>query len=230
MMALHTLTLVPLRETPRVEEAPPIEQTVARLNGLCRLQSLELTLAVGQVIVEDLYGGDLDAWRSRGPKDHSFRKLAAHEGLQLSAAVLARSTGIYEMMTRLVVSTWRHLGPSHLRAALQLPGEAQSAILAQADREGWTATEMERRCREARPRDPEGARPGRRPMPVVVKRLTKVNRLIDEALSAGVEDDLLSDWPVERLAVLLDESERRILRLRELCDLLDTRISEYGEE
>src|SRR6266513_2543056 len=59
-----------------------IEAVVQGLNRLCRQATFEFTLAVGEMVIDKVYGGDLNLWRSRDPtKIISLRKLARHARL-----------------------------------------------------------------------------------------------------------------------------------------------------
>jgi hypothetical protein len=67
-----------------------IHIVVAQIRRLVRDASLEFALRVGAIIIHHFYEGESDAWRSRGPKTASFRKLAQHPQLPLSAGALYR--------------------------------------------------------------------------------------------------------------------------------------------
>ena len=99
-----------------------IDIVVAQIKRLTRVASLEFALRVGAVIIHHFYDGDTEAWRSRGPKVSSFRRLAEHPELPLSAGALYRCVALYELCERLnAPSRWEHLGASHLRLVLGLP-------------------------------------------------------------------------------------------------------------
>src|SRR5688572_20149166 len=74
--------------------AEQIDEVVHQLNGICRNSSLEFALRVGAVIIHHFYAGDAHAWRDRGPKVHSFRRLAEHPELALSAGAIYRCVAI----------------------------------------------------------------------------------------------------------------------------------------
>ena len=105
-------------ETITGEPLPPelpteaMDQLVAEINAFARAKALETALGVGRLIVDDIYGGDLEAWRDRGRKDASFRKLASRGDCDLSASGLYRSVAVYELCERLGASRWKHLGAS----------------------------------------------------------------------------------------------------------------------
>jgi hypothetical protein len=116
-----------------------IEIVVRQLRRMTRAASLEFALSVGALIIHHFYGGNADAWRSRGPKLTSFRRLAAHPDIPLSAGGLYRCVALYELCDRLnAPSRWEHLGASHLRLVLGLPHGVQVGLLSAANANRWT--------------------------------------------------------------------------------------------
>lgn len=157
-----------------------LNQVVAKINGITRQATLEHALAVGQVIIEDLYGGDREAWRSRGTKDTSFRKLAEREDLDMGRATLQRSVAAYVLVQDLGidVSTWRHLGLSHVRAVLGLPEDKQRKLLTSAEEKGWTVHQIEAKVSKLREKDSDGR--GRPPLPAFVKGISRIRKLVED--------------------------------------------------
>ncbi len=125
------------------EKADPVEQVVAELNRICKAATFQFATAVGSLIIARFYGGNLDAWRTRGIKDCSLRKLARHPHLPMSAVALYRSIAIYEMCERLGISRCRHLSTSHLRTVLPLSADQQEALLRTAETDRWTVRRLE---------------------------------------------------------------------------------------
>jgi hypothetical protein len=121
-----------------------IEGVIRELRIITRTATLEFALAVGQVIVDGFYGGDLDAWRSRGAKDVSFRKLAKHPDLPMSPTALYRSVSVYELSRRLPIEHWQRVSPSHLHAVLPLSQDEQERLLEMTELQSWPV----RRLRE----------------------------------------------------------------------------------
>lgn len=112
---------------------------VAHIKRLARTANLEFALRVGAVIIHHFYQGDTDAWRRRGPKTASFRRLAAHPELPLSPGSLYRCVALYELCDRLnAPSRWQNLGTSHLRVVLGLPSHTQERLLSMANSERWS--------------------------------------------------------------------------------------------
>ena len=120
-----------------------VDQIVLRLNAICKNATLDFAMSVGRLIIDDLYGGDLSVWRSRGPKDVSFRKLAQHPALPMSAGSLYRSVAIYEVCQRLSIPSWRHVSTTHVRRVLSLPAAAQDDLLKQAEIHRWPVRRLE---------------------------------------------------------------------------------------
>lgn len=104
------------RRHPGIEElAPPmsptLEEVVATLRRLARASTIELTLNVGETVVEGIFRGNIARLRSRGRRDVSYRKEARRPKLPFSAATLWRSVATFELVQRLPgVAHTQHLG------------------------------------------------------------------------------------------------------------------------
>ncbi|HMA94055.1 MAG TPA: hypothetical protein VKP30_15290 [Polyangiaceae bacterium] len=179
-----------------------VRRTIHQLNVLTRVATLEFALGVGKVVVDTLYDGDLSAWRSRARKDHALRALAASPDLPLSASVLYRALAIYELSRRNVQGMdWRHLGVSHLRAVLGLPGEIQSRLLATAEAESWSVARLEREVLVLR--SPSRCSGGRKPTPACVK---SIRRIFELTLPEALEGlDSLKDLTASDMQELVDK-------------------------
>jgi hypothetical protein len=156
-----------------------IDIVVAHIKRLARTASLEFALRVGAVIIHHFYGGDADAWRSRGPKTASFRRLAQHPDLPLSAGSLYRCVALYELCDRLnAPSRWEHLGASHLRVVIGLPPGAQEKLLATANSQRWTVKVLQQEVLAERAT--RLTRGGRRTQPPIARSLISVRKCLDD--------------------------------------------------
>ncbi|MBI5538312.1 MAG: hypothetical protein HY898_36655 [Deltaproteobacteria bacterium] len=196
-----------------------IEDVVRELCAIHRARSLSLSLDVGAIVVERLFGGDVEEIRRRGRKDKSLRKLASHPRLPFSAATLWRAIAIYEMVRRfpgLVKS--RTLGVSHLRSVIGLPPSAQERLLRAAEVEKWDTERLEKAAAALRSSMPKNAG-GRPPLPSVLKTAASVRRIVDAApvsmaasrrpLDARQRDELRA--AIELLRNWCDEVERNLI-------------------
>lgn len=181
-----------------------IDAVVSELNGLARVHGLELTLAIGRVVVEHVYKGDMKLFRARHEKDASLRKLAERAdagSLHVSAAGLYRAIAIFELTERLGVSSWKHLGVSHLRAVLGLSFPKQQKLLATAEDQAWTCDELEAAAKAARTK--AGGTPrGRRPSLPFVKSIGRMEKLLiapEEAFAGLDRVDTLAETEATRL-------------------------------
>lgn len=199
-----------------------IDIVVAQLKRLMRMASLELALRVGAVIIHHFYDGDTDAWRSRGPKTASFRRLARHPELPLSAGSLYRCVALFELCERLnAPSRWERLGASHLRLVIGLPHDVQERLLKTANSERWTVKVLQQHALEER-----GSRStfgGRRAEPVLTRSLRRVQRCLEEHSSLVDQADLISALDAQRCTTLIEDARRCLERLadnisRKACD------------
>ncbi len=180
-----------------------IDEVVAELNGLQRETGFKLARSVGGILLKRFYGGKVDAWRERGIKDSSFRKLAerAEAGaLQMSASSLYRCVALVEMEKRLGVSAWKHITVSHARAVFGLPNDTQQKLIAHAEEKAWTVEQMERAAARIRGKNAGGR--GRPPLPAFVKTVNKLGKFLeagDEAFGQLDKIDEIEENDAKRL-------------------------------
>lgn len=194
-----------------------IDHVVEELNRVQRETPFERALAIGALIVDRFYAGDLAVWRARAGKDLSFRRLVARagRGLNLTAVSLYRAVALYELTQRLGISTWQHLSVSHVRSVLGLPDDLQRQLLAVAERARWTTKRLELETGALR-RTLQGRR-GRPPLPGFVKTIHRLGALIVErdALRVdGSEMACLGAFELERLARMLDRIQAALTDLQ----------------
>jgi len=128
-----------------------IDVVVSQLRRICRQATMEYALNVGRIVIHNFYGGDLKAWRTRGAKQTSFRKLARRPDLPMSPVLLYRCVATYELCERISgISQWNHINASHIRAVLSLSNEDQFEMLARANAKRWTVRELEDHVLERR--------------------------------------------------------------------------------
>lgn len=181
-----------------------VDQVVATLNNLTRVQGLDLALQIGRVVVHGLYNGDVTVLRGRTEKDASLRKLAERSetgALHLSVPVLFRAIAIFEMTERLGVSTWEHLGVSHLRLVLGLAHGQQQRLLANAEEQEWTVEELEAAAAKIRSKSKAGNGGRKRMLPFVkgIGRLAKLFANQDETFGGLDQIDNLDEDEALRL-------------------------------
>jgi hypothetical protein len=188
-----------------------IDEVVNQLNGICRTSSLEFALKVGAVIIHHFYEGDTKAWRDRGPKVNSFRRLAEHPELPMSAGALYRCVAVFELCDRLrAVSKWRRLGASHLRAVIGVPREKQENLLAMANDERWSVQFLQAKAQELREGRPRG---GRRPQSPLEKNLRALDQCLRDCENAF---DRVEAHKLEEL----DQSLQLLTKMRASVDEL----------
>jgi len=197
-----------------------LDELAGKLASLVSEGSVERTVELGRVVIEELYAGDLAAWRSRGPKAHSLRALARRMDLPISSSVLYRSIALYELSERTGgIERWAAvgLGVSHLRLVLGLGHDEQLRLLDAAALRSWTVAELEREVVAARDHVPARASRGGRPrMPRFLK---SVNRL-RKAAEAPAEE-LFGD-----LEAAADMAPQQILEIRDALAHIRARCAE----
>jgi hypothetical protein len=186
-----------------------ISIAVAQIKRITRSANLEFALRVGAVIIHHFYGGDTFAWRSKGPKTSSFRRLAQHPDLPLSAGALYRCVALFELCERLnAPSRWHHLSASHLRTVLGLPPEAQERVLVVANENRWTVKALQSAIsREKATRTPRG---GRRPQPPISRSLQTVKKCLEAHMEVLCGIQASSHDELEQSLDLMEETRAHL--------------------
>lgn len=182
-----------------------VDIVVAHIKRLARRAGLEFALSVGSVIIHHFYDGDANAWRARGPKSASFRRLARHPELPLSPGSLYRCVALFELCDRLnAPSRWDHLGASHLRVVLGLPNGTQERLLAMANAQRWSVRALHTEALRAK--SGRVNRGGRRAEPPMAKTLLSVKRSLQDSCSVIAQIAELSDDDIKQSMRLVDEA------------------------
>jgi len=114
-----------------------VERVVLKMNSICRKATFDFSISIGQLVIDNFYGGKIVGWRKRGPKHASLRRLAKHPDLPMSAGALYRCVAIYELCQRLGASQWKHVCTSHVRVVLPLQPPDQVRLLIAAESHRW---------------------------------------------------------------------------------------------
>jgi hypothetical protein len=200
-----------------------VDEVVLRLNDICKTATLDFAMSVGRLIIETIYGGDLGRWRARGAKVASFRALANHPHLPMSAASLYRSVAIYELCERLGIKEWKHVSTSHLRLVLPLSLGEQGRLLKAAEEQRWPVRRLEEEIAsieleqvEARAR--RGGRPKRTRLKSTLRRL---ETCVDRSDKFSGTDELTAEPSPESALEIV----RLMARLKHACTVLERSVS-----
>jgi hypothetical protein len=190
-----------------------VERVVEELCRVSRTAALEFAVRIGTIVIERFYGGDTEQWRSRGAKQTSFRKLAAHPLLPMSPGALYRAVAICELTRRFAGRpSVTHLGCSHLRAVLGLSVDHQRRLLDVAYLSQWTVDRLEREAALVRPLLRKG---GRRPSSPIVRAIRVVRRCVENELVSAL-DELEPTFDAARAAVLVKSVQEACTELENL--------------
>jgi len=193
---------------------------VSKLCQITRESMLDYSIRVGSLVIHYFYGGDIKAWRSRGPKTQSFRRLARHPQLPMSASSLYRCVAIFELCDRLnVVSRWSRITVSHLRVVLPFDEKEQCRLMSAANAERWSVQRLEQEARKVATNE---ARRGRSATPELVRFGRSIEKL--HRSSSLVLDSLpnVSRMLGEKYPCIVQDIEQSIRNLEHAREVLGT--------
>ncbi len=177
-------------------------RVVGELNALSKSATLEFALAVGELVVRRLYGGDVARFRSRKAKDdRSLRRVAMHPDLAMSASMLYGCVATHEICERLGIRGWRHVSTSHIRLVLPLAHESQAVLLRDAESNRWPVKRLEEEVEAlSERRERRGGRVRRSPLARALCALDRNVHALTATLARG--DNLSARETAEALETL----------------------------
>lgn len=197
-----------------------LDRLVSRLRVVRDVASLELAIGVGRLVVEELYGGDIEQLREHGPHRASYRQLAASADLPMSASTLWRYVSIFELCDRLGGSErWIHLGATHLRTVFGLSADHQTTLLDRADAKQWTVRRLQQEVKLLRA--PIRGKPGRPPLPRFVRSIHALRRYTENDYELLGDLDAAQDLALQDL----EDLHETIRSLGRSCAKLDASLS-----
>ena len=135
---------------------PPVdalERLAGRINAMYREATLDVTYSIGELVIRELYEGELGLCGRQGTRRASYRRLAARGDLLLSPSALCRAVAIYVLCHRMGGrGSWRHLTASHIQEVLALEAPQQEHLLHAAEAEHWTVSRLRAEVQKRRPR------------------------------------------------------------------------------
>ena len=120
-----------------------------RDKGVDRLQE---ALAIGKLLLDQVFQGDVEAFRSKGRATQSLRALANHEQIAdvgVSRRTLGDYVGVYVQQMQLPPEA-SGLGLSQRIKMLSLSGEELAEVAVQSAKEGWSARQVQAEVRRRR--------------------------------------------------------------------------------
>jgi hypothetical protein len=163
-------------EGPRWPARPEgLDDLAARINAMYRDATLDVTYSIGELIIRELYDGQVDLWGHHGTQRASYRQLAARGDLLLSPSALCRAVAIYVLCARTGGrATFRHLSASHLQEVLALEASQQESLLRTAEAQRWTVARLRAEVQKKRPPSLRSKRAR------LMRTLAKLRAMLDE--------------------------------------------------
>ena len=145
----------------RLVDVTIVERVVAKLMEIDRRTGIDRTLAIGELVLTEFFGGQPAAWRDRRRnKNNSIRRLAERSECPFSRSALNEAVGVYVAVQGTpIVRTFGHVCASHIASVLPLPVIERHQMLERAERERWSVREL--RQNVVRLRRIDGERRGR---------------------------------------------------------------------
>jgi hypothetical protein len=153
-----------------------LDRTNTRLRECARVGGLRAFENEGEIILRDIFAGDVAAWESRSPaKMNSIRRLAKRPGAPYQKDGLTKRIGVHVALQRLEF-VWKceQITASHVVEVLRLPHEERVRMLSLVQAEGWSVRRLHEQV--VQHRRERGERRGRRVSPRVRKAVAQLRK------------------------------------------------------
>lgn len=174
-----------------------VNELVKKLTALTNKAGVDLSYDIGNLVVQDLFEGDVELLHKTGPKAKSLRQLLSHPRLPFNASSLTRAIKTYEILVRSpFLREMEQLGVSHFAVVQSLPPAQQDRLLTQAAEKGWTVRVLAEKAAKLREGE-KGSLPGRPALPAGLKAIHQMQRALrqegeklpDAAFVEKLDDD-----------------------------------------
>lgn len=129
---------------PTVSPTERIAPLVAELQAINRRRGFDRTLAVGELILKEFFGGDPAAWREQSRKKaQSLRRLAARGDCPFRKSTLNEAVSVYvALLEQPNLRRSELITASHIASVLRLAAADRERLLEQAERERWSVRQL----------------------------------------------------------------------------------------
>jgi len=191
-----------------------IDEAVIKINRWTTNLGLELTLRIGDYLLDKFFGGD-PGNLGRVARGHvSFRALADREDLDASYATLWYSTQIARQYDQLPAVEADRLSIAHHKLLLPVKDEALKSRLArQAVEENLSKRQFAEVVRAELGTRSGQTRGGRPPLPGVMKALRAFQRALP---AAPIDEEAYSSLSVDKKKEVLSQARERLQELTRL--------------
>jgi hypothetical protein len=209
---------------PRTE--PDVKDVVDELRRVYSRTGLEFVIRVGKIVMDRIFAGDLNLWRSRGRRDATFRRLELHPDLPFRASTLSKAVGVYVMSRRRTdLADLTNLEASHFQELVALTDDLQDRLLAQANEQAWTVRTLRAEVHRLTPGGITSR--GRPRLPGFVRALRQIRDHVDERRLLADTDNMHVDLAEAR--ELLDTTRRLCRQGEELARKLMNYLASAGD-
>lgn len=195
-----------------------VDNAVVKLNQLYRTKGLETAKALAECVIAIFFGGDAEAFASRGRRHVSFQELQGREDLQVSYLFLWNSCAVYNQLRLLPDDIGNALPMSHHKLLLPVKNtETKVALAETAVGENLSKRDFALRVKEARDTEKSESKLGRPPLPAFAKAFAKLDRIATLAGSEPVSQASFEHYSKEDARALLSNLEKQLDALKSVA-------------
>jgi hypothetical protein len=211
---------------PRDVDSKYMDRLVEVLNDLALGEGLATSQRVARFLLEELFDGDIDLYRSRGTSAPVFRALIRHPNLKVSGSFIYYAMAVYEQSRHLPAEVASRLCLAHHRVLLPVKDPREKVRLARmALRRHLSKRALEQEARGTCSR-PHRGRPR---TPDFVKGAHAVRRGLNTAVTDAIDMDEVHRYGYQRALGAVDDLRADARRLNKLAKKLRRRLEQAAK-
>lgn len=193
-----------------------LDTVIPEINALYVRQGLQMVEAIGELLLDRLFDGDLEAFHTRGSRHQSLRALAQRSDLQLSYSQIWNCLAVLGQLRVLPRELGRALSMHHHKALLPVKDpDIKRSLAEKAVREELSyralREEVKRACTAT-----DAPKSGRPALPTWFKGLKRVRDALQEASSAKVGPKDFDRIDAREARALVHDIDAQITALQRL--------------
>lgn len=188
-------------------DAELIDSVAAKVRGAYREGGLATLLAVGQIVLDEMFGGAVDSFKTSVKSHQSFRALSKRSDLGISASNLWYAVALHENVKVLGEEDAHKLASSAHRLLAHVPDTSERRKLAEkAIEKGLTIKELGALIKAKQVKDPAKPKRGRPPLAAAVKQLNDIERTASRLTK--VKPDSVGDVEIAEAKAMLKSARK----------------------
>ena len=156
-----------------------VAEVATKVRNAYREGGLATLIAVGKIVIDGMFNGDLEQFKTGAKTHESFRALSKRSDIGMSSTQLWYSVAVLENVRLIGDDESQRLATSHHRLLTHVTDkDSRKKIARKAIEQNLTVRELEAEIRQTHVREPDAPKLGRPALPIAVRQFGELERQV----------------------------------------------------